>query len=125
MPEGWTESMLRDRLGENQQARQSQEERKSRLRRIRKTKRNRRDSGKIEEDEKIRKQNGDRLPQKAKVAQSEYAGMGAANQRKREGFLRNGDKGKQAIQQKQKDKKQLEDAIEDAGKEYRRRRKTS
>ncbi|MFQ7096965.1 MAG: AAA family ATPase [Christensenellales bacterium] len=122
MPEGWAESMLRDRLGENQQARQSQEERKKQAETDQKK---RKEIGeileKIEEDEKNQKTKQNDCRVKAEVAQSEYAGIQQQIKEKKRGLpYGTATKANEAIQQKQKDKKQLEDAIEDAGKEYQK-----
>lgn len=96
MPEGWAESMLRDRLGENQQARRSQEERKKQAETDQKK---RKEIGeileKIENDEKIQKTKQTDCRVKAEGAQREYEGIQQQIKRKKErAFLRNGDKGK-------------------------------
>lgn len=122
MPEGWAESMLRDRLGENQQARRSQEERKKQAETDQKK---RKEIGeileKIENDEKIQKTKQTDCRVKAEGAQREYEGIQQQIKEKKRGLsYGTATKANEAIQQKQKDKKQLEDAIEDAGKEYQK-----
>ena len=122
MPEGWAESMLRDRLGENQQARQSQEERKKQAETDQKK---RKEIGeileKIEEDEKNQKTKQTDCRVKAKVAQREYAGIQQQIKEKKRGLPYGTEaKATEAIEQKQKDKKQLEDAIEKVRSEYQK-----
>ena len=122
MPEGWAESMLRDRLGENQQARRSQEERRKQAETDQKK---RKEIGeileKIENDEKIQKTKQTDCRVKAEGAQKEYEGIQQQIKEKKRGLsYGTATKANEAIQQKQKDKKQLEDAIEDAGKEYQK-----
>ena len=75
----------------------------------------------IHSDEKNQKTKQNDCRVKAEVAQSEYAGIQQQIKEKKRGLpYGTATKANEAIQQKQKDKKQLEDAIEDAGKEYQK-----
>ena len=122
MPEGWAESMLRDRLGENRQAQQSQKKQKEQAeadqKNLEKIKANL-EKLETEKDEQRKMQTDSRA--KAEGAQGECAGIQRQIEEKKSGLPYGTEaKATAAIEQKQKDKKQLEDAIEKVRSEYQK-----
>ena len=122
MPESWTESMLQDRLGENRQAQQSQKKQKKQAeadqKNLEKIKANL-EKLETEKDKQRTRQTDSRA--KAEGAQGECAGIQRQIEEKKSGLPYGTEaKATEAIEQKQKDKKQLEDAIEKVRSEYQK-----
>ena len=125
MPEGWAESMLRGQT-RRESARHGgvRKNGKSRLRRIRK---NEKEIGrfwrKIENDEKIQKTKQTDCRVKAQERRENTRAYSSKSKKKRGLSYGTATKGKRGDSTKAEGQKQLEDAIEDAGKNIRRRKR--
>lgn len=122
MPEGWTESLLKDKIADNRRAQQGQTEEKKKAEEDQAAQEKIKSIlEKLENEEEQQKDKQSDCREKAEIKKQEGAGI----QRQIED-LKNGlpdqteteEKARAVIQQKEKDKAQLEKAIKDAEKEY-------